>query len=60
MKIRDFFLPKIAHSDPKVRLKAVADVKDTALLKQISEKDSDAGVRLFAQKRIKELELESA
>jgi hypothetical protein len=55
MKFRDLFLPKIAHSDPEVRRKAVLEENDPNLLKQVIEKDKDPDVRQTAALRIKEL-----
>jgi hypothetical protein len=60
MKFRDLFLPKLAHSDPKVRLKAVAEEENVEVLKKVSQKDDDARVRELAHARLKELKLESA
>jgi len=56
MKISDFFLPKIARSDPEVRKKAVLKEKNPGLLKQVSKKDTDPEVRRLALKRLKALE----
>jgi len=56
MKFSDIFLPKIARSDPNVRKDAIAAESNVELLKKVSQKDSDPGVRDFALKRIKELE----
>jgi hypothetical protein len=55
MKLSDLFLPKHVHSDPEVRKKAITRIKDTALLAQIAEKDSDQYVRELASKRINDL-----
>jgi hypothetical protein len=60
MKFRDLFLPKLAHSDPKVRLKAVAEEENLEVLKKVSQKDDDTRVRELARKRLEEKELESA
>ena len=35
MKFSDFFIPKIARSDPKVREKAVLECADIALLQRV-------------------------
>lgn len=56
MKIRDLFLPKIAHSNPDVRIKAIKDEEDVALLKKVTENDSDPRVVKAAQNRIQALE----
>jgi hypothetical protein len=55
MKIRDLFLPKIAHSDPEVRKKAVQKEKNPELLKKVIKNDEDAMVRQMAEIRLKEL-----
>ena len=55
MGFRDFFLPKIAHSDPEVRKQAVLKTKDPTLLKNVVENDKDASVRKQAQQRLQEL-----
>ena len=60
MKFRDLFLPKLAHSNPMVRLEAVASEQNVDVLKKVSQKDDDAKVRALARKRIEELELETA
>ncbi len=55
MAFRDLFLPKIAHSDPEVRKKAVLNEKDKALLQRVIENDKDPEVIKTAQKRLEEL-----
>jgi hypothetical protein len=40
MKFRDLFLPKLAHSDSKVRKKAVLKEKDSNILKAASRSTS--------------------
>ena len=55
MKFRDLFLPKLAHSDPKVRKKAVMKEKDPNILKKVIENDKDQDVRKTASRRISEL-----
>jgi hypothetical protein len=55
MKFSDFFIPKIARSDPKVREKAVLECKDVELLKRVIKNDQDEHVRLVAKQRIEEL-----
>jgi hypothetical protein len=52
MKFRDIFLPKIARSDPKVRISAVEGEENVELLKKVAENDSDPRVVKAAQKRI--------
>ena len=44
MKLRDFFLPKIARSDPEVRKQAVLEEENAELLKNVSEKDDNPEV----------------
>jgi hypothetical protein len=60
MKLGDFFLPKIARSDPKVRKEAVLQEHDAQLLKKVAEKDESQEVRATAKKRLKELASASA
>ena len=60
MKFRDLFLPKLAHSDPEVRLKAVSSETNIEVLKKVTQNDGDSRVRELAQKRVEELELETA
>ncbi len=55
MKFRDFFLPKIARSDPKVRKAAVKEEINKELLKQVVQKDKSPEVREAAKNRLKEL-----
>lgn len=55
MKFRDFFLPKIARSDPGVRITAVEDEENVELLKKVAENDSDPRVVKAARKRIETL-----
>ena len=57
MKFRDFFLPKIARSDPSVRKKAVMEETDLNVLKNVIQKDSDKEVRQAARKRLQKLEV---
>jgi hypothetical protein len=52
MKFSDIFLPKIARSDPKVRIEAVNKEKDAGLLKKVVDNDSDEEVRKAAAKRL--------
>jgi len=57
MKFKDLFVPRYVNSDPKVRLKFVEGSEDTKLLKQMSEKDSDATVRKAAADRVESLQV---
>lgn len=52
MRFQDFFVPRWQHSNPDVRQKAVARMKDPSLLRQIIDKDDDEMVRLSAQERL--------
>jgi len=55
MAFRDLFLPKLAHSNPEVRKKAVQNQTDTALLQQVVDNDKDPGVVEAAKARLEEL-----
>ena len=55
MKLRDLFLPKLAHSDPNVRKKAVLKENDAGMLKRVVENDSSREVRSAAVLRLREL-----
>lgn len=55
MKFSDFFIPKIARSDPKVREKAVIECVDLALLQRVVQNDRDEHVRQVAKQRIEAL-----
>ena len=55
MKFRDLFLPKIAHSNPEVRMKAIETEENVELLKKVKQNDSDPRVVKAAQKRIEAL-----
>jgi len=55
MGFKDLFLPKIAHSNPEVRKKAVLKESNPELLKRVVENDSDPSVVETAKKRLKEL-----
>jgi hypothetical protein len=55
MKLQDLFLPKIARSNPKVRIEAIKTEDNVELLEKVAEKDSDARVAIAARKRIKDL-----
>jgi hypothetical protein len=56
MKFSDFFIPKIARSDPKVREQAVLECKDKELLKRVIKNDKDEHVRQAAMQRLAALE----
>jgi len=55
MKLRDFFLPRIARSDPEVRKQAVLQEENAELLKKVSEKDDDPEVRKLARQRMEKV-----
>jgi hypothetical protein len=55
MKFRDFFLPKIAHSNPEVRITAIKDEENIELLKNVIKNDSDQRVIDAAQSRLEAL-----
>lgn len=55
MALRDLFVPKLAHSNPEVRKKAVLKQRDPGILKQVIEKDQDPKVVKTAKQRLKEL-----
>jgi len=60
MKFRDFFLPKIAHSNPEVRIDAIQQEENIELLKNVAENDSDSRVVQAARKRIEALKAPAA
>jgi hypothetical protein len=55
MKFRDLFLPKLAHSNPEVRKKAVRNEENVELLQKVIQNDTDPEVRKLAQKQIEKL-----
>lgn len=55
MNLKDLFVPRYLHSDPKVRMKFVTKSDDWKLLEQMSDKDADAAVRKAAAERAKAL-----
>ena len=55
MKFSDFFIPKIARSDPKVREKAVLECLDSALPQRVIQNDKDVRVQQVAKQRIEAL-----
>jgi hypothetical protein len=59
MKFQDLFIPKWRRSNPKVRIKAVANLTDSKLIEQIAERDEDADVRKAAAARLISLQEES-
>jgi hypothetical protein len=55
MKFSDFFIPKIARSDPKVREQAIRECRDKDLLKRVIQNDKDEQVRQVAKQRLEAL-----
>lgn len=55
MAFRDLFLPKLAHSNPEVRKKAIMKESDKALLQRVIDNDEDSGVVDTAKRRLEEL-----
>lgn len=55
MAFRDLFLPKIAHSNPEVRKKAVLQESDAGLLQRVIDNDKDPEVVETAQRRLEEV-----
>ncbi len=55
MAFKDFFLPKIAHSNPEIRKKAIRKETNANLLKRVIDNDEDPSVVKTAEKRIREL-----
>ena len=55
MAFKDLFLPKLAHSNPEVRKKAVQNETNTAVLQQVVKNDKDSGVVEAAKARLEEL-----
>lgn len=55
MAFKDIFLPKIAHSNPEVRKKAVMQERDSGLLQRVIDNDKDPGVVEAAQRRLSEI-----
>lgn len=55
MKFRDLFLPKIAHSNPEVRIKAIETEENAELLKKVTQNDSDPRVVKAAKNRLEAL-----
>jgi len=55
MKLRDFFQPKLAQSNPNARKKAVMKENDKGVLIKVIQTDSDRNVRQAARKRLQQL-----
>jgi hypothetical protein len=55
MKFRDLFVPKLAHSDPEVRKKAIESETDKGVLQRVIDNDSDPDVKQKAAERLEEL-----
>ena len=55
MAFRDLFLPKLAHSNPEVRKKALLKESDKALIQRVIDNDQDPSVVEAAKKRLEEL-----
>jgi hypothetical protein len=55
MKFSDIFVPRWQNSNPDVRQKAVARLKDIKLLEQIAENDEDVRVCEAARLRLDSL-----
>jgi hypothetical protein len=55
MAFRDLFLPKLAHSNPEVRKKALMKESDKALIQRVIDNDQDPDVVEAAKKRLEEL-----
>ena len=58
MKFQDLFVPRWQNSNPVVRAKAVAGIKDPRLLEQIAHNDASENVRKMAQARLATLQEE--
>ena len=52
MKFQDIFVPRWQNSNPEVRAKAVARIKDLKLLEQIASNDESEKVRTMATARL--------
>ena len=57
MKFSDIFVPRWQNSNPEVRKRAVARIKDIKLLEQIADKDDDPGVCQTARLRLDSLQV---
>ncbi|MDY6790093.1 MAG: hypothetical protein SWH54_02375 [Thermodesulfobacteriota bacterium] len=55
MAFKDLFLPKLAHSNPEVRKKAVQNETNPTVLQQVVDNDKDPGVVETAKSRLEEL-----
>ena len=54
MAIRDFFKPKWKNSKVKVRLEAVNNLDDQAILEKVAKTDTDEYIRIEAVKKLEE------
>lgn len=59
MKFQDLFVPRWQNSNPDVRAKAVARIKDARLLEQIAGNDESEQVREMAIARLATLKEEA-
>ena len=59
MKFQDIFVPRWQNSNPEVRAKAVARIKDAKLLEQIAHNDESEAVREMASARLTTLKEEA-
>jgi len=57
VKFSDIFVPRWQNSNPEIRKRAVARIKDIKLLEQISENDEDPGVCQTARLRLDSLQV---
>ena len=57
MKFSDIFVPRWQNSNPEIRKRAVARIKDLKLLGQIAEMDEDPGVCQAARLRLDSLQV---
>lgn len=57
MKFSDIFVPRWQNSNPEIRKRAIERIKDIKLLRQIAEKDEDAGVCQTAAARLETLQV---
>jgi hypothetical protein len=59
MKFQDLFVPRWQNSNPAVRIKAVARIKNAKLLEQIASNDESEQVRKIATARLTTLKEEA-
>jgi len=57
VKFSDIFVPRWQNSNPEIRKRAVARIKDIKLLAQIAEIDEDPGVCQAARLRLDSLQV---